>query len=258
MRPSILKPYKKPWLVSVRETLRASFKNLWASLRGHWQIWLSVVILLLSFSQVALASSGSRAGSDCWRVMSSCDFPIDDEKSAGKDIKTANALAAVSFGQQVTYRLDFQGELEESTDTVEFAAQVKQTLNDARGWLRAGYAFARVNTGGDFTLVLIQAELLNNVPGCDSNWSCRSGRNVFINEDRWNGATAAWNGAGGGLRDYRHMVVNHEVGHWLGHGHYNCSQGENGKAPVMQQQSISLQGCKFNPWPLEFEIDTAS
>lgn len=230
-------------------------KKAGSGLLAHWQIWLSVIILLASFSRVVLASSVANAGSDCWRVMATCDFPIEDQTAAKNDFKAANTLASVSFGQQVTYRLEFQGELETTTDTIEFANQVKATLNDSRGWVRAGYAFARVNTGGDFTLVLIQAELLNNVPGCDSNWSCRSGRNVYINEDRWNGGTTAWNNAGGGLRDYRHMVVNHEVGHWLGHGHYNCTDGENGKAPVMQQQSISLQGCDFNPWPLEFEID---
>jgi len=229
-------------------------KRAGAAIKHHWQIWLSMVILLASLSQVVLAGPASAAGSDCWRVMATCEFPVADQATTASEFKAANQLAIVSFGQQVTYRLEFQGELDSGTNTLEFAAQVKDTLNDNRGWVRAGYGFARVNTGGDFTLVLIQAELLNNIPGCDSNWSCRSGRNVYINEDRWNGGTTAWNNAGGGLRDYRHMVLNHEVGHWLGHGHYNCSDGEGGKAPVMQQQSISLQGCKFNPWPLQFEI----
>lgn len=235
---------------------RSALRVAWGGFLHHWQIWASVVILLASFSQVVVASPTNAAGSDCWRVMASCDFPTNDRDTAKNNFKSANTLATVTFGQQATYRLEFQGELESSTDTIEFAAQVKQTLNDQRGWLQAGYAFARVNTGGDFTLVLIQAELLNNVPGCDSNWSCRNGRNVYINEDRWNGATTAWNEAGGSLRDYRHMVVNHEVGHWLGHGHYNCSDGVDNLAPVMQQQSINLQGCKFNPWPLQFEIDS--
>jgi hypothetical protein len=54
------------------------------------------------------------------------------------------------------------------------------------------------------------------------------------------------------LRDYRHMVVNHEAGHFLGFGHANCG-GPGQLAPVMQQQSINLQGCQHNPWPLQWE-----
>ena len=49
------------------------------------------------------------------------------------------------------------------------------------------------------------------------------------------------------------MVINHEVGHWLGHGHETCAT-KGGPAAVMQQQSIDLEGCRFNPWPLESEI----
>ncbi|MET1033315.1 MAG: DUF3152 domain-containing protein, partial [Candidatus Saccharimonadales bacterium] len=90
---------------------------------------------------------------------------------------------------------------------------------------------------------------------CDSLWSCRVGPNVVINFDRWQGASSSWNANGGTLDDYRHMVINHETGHWLGFGHASCG-GAGQLAPVMQQQSIDLQGCKFNPWPSTSEITT--
>lgn len=87
---------------------------------------------------------------------------------------------------------------------------------------------------------------------CDVVWSCRNGRNVVINEERWLGASPAWNEAGGSLSDYRQMVVNHETGHWLGFGHSQCG-APGAAAPVMEQQSMGLQGCAANPWPLAGE-----
>ena len=57
-----------------------------------------------------------------------------------------------------------------------------------------------------------------------------------------------WNAAGRSLRDYRHLVVNHETGHWLGRAHRGCP-GQGQAAPVMMQQSKALDGCRFNAWP---------
>lgn len=157
-------------------------------------------------------------------------------------------------GRVVTYQIQTRGNTQNNLET--FAQLVAETYADSRGWSRAGVSFQRVESGGQFTLVLSEASQVPTFsPGCDAIYSCRAGQYVIINEDRWIGATEAWNSQGGSLRDYRHMVINHETGHWLGHGHYNCS-GAGQLAPVMQQQSIDLQGCKFNPWPLDFEIES--
>lgn len=157
-----------------------------------------------------------------------------------------------SAARVVTYQIETRGNIQSSLE--QFATQVAQTYADERGWSRAGITFQRVESGGQYILVLSEASQVPTFsPGCDAIYSCRAGQYVIINEDRWIGATDAWNSQGGNLRDYRHMVINHETGHWLGHGHYNC-EGAGQLAPVMQQQSIDLQGCKFNPWPLDFEI----
>ena len=89
-------------------------------------------------------------------------------------------------------------------------------------------------------------------PTCDAFYSCRVGKNVIINDSRWQNATPVWTNS---LRDYQHLVINHEVGHLLGHDHYFC-KNTGDPAPVMQQQSIDLRNCTFNSWPLEFEIES--
>ena len=152
----------------------------------------------------------------------------------------------------ITYMTATNGAI--TADYDNFKALVQDTYDNPNGWSRLGVKFVRVETGGQFTVVLSQAEKVPTYASiCDSTYSCTAGNYVVINQDRWQGATDPWNQAGGDLRNYRNMVVNHETGHWLGHGHQQCG-GAGQAAPVMQQQSISLQGCKFNPWPLDSEI----
>jgi hypothetical protein len=135
-----------------------------------------------------------------------------------------------------------------------FRRQAAETLADARGWRGGGVRFTEVSKGGSFTLVLAKASRVPSYSsGCSATYSCRVGRNVIINETRWNKGTAVWSKARRSIRDYRHMVVNHEVGHFLGRGHARCS-GKGRLAPVMQQQSKGLHGCRANPWPLVKEL----
>ncbi len=152
----------------------------------------------------------------------------------------------------VTYHVETRGRI--SADLGAFRRQAQATFEDPRGWRGAGVVFRRVARGGDFTLVLSEAsEVPTFSSGCSAQWSCRVGRYVIINQTRWQRASPMWNGSGRSRRDYRHMVVNHETGHWLGHGHGVCT-GRGNRAPVMQQQSIDLAGCRPNPWPTAAEL----
>jgi hypothetical protein len=156
-----------------------------------------------------------------------------------------------AIGRVVTFSVATRGRV---SNPRTLASQALFTLNDPRGWSRQGTQYVEVPQGGEFTMVLTQAALVPSFGyPCSTLWSCQQGRYVVINDTRWQFASPSWNAAGGAPRDYRHMVVNHEVGHWLGRGHLFCP-GPGQLAPVMQQQSISLQGCAFNPWPLDGEL----
>lgn len=151
----------------------------------------------------------------------------------------------------VTYSVTWDGYL--WGDFNQFSKFADEVLHDWNGWPRAAIEFRQVPSGGDFTLVLaVPWALPNYDPVCTVDWSCQAGRYVVINDARWVFGSPFWPGP---LDDYRRMVINHEVGHWLGLGHAYCS-APGAPAPVMQQQSMGMQGCATNPWPLQWEIDS--
>jgi hypothetical protein len=158
----------------------------------------------------------------------------------------------VDVRRWVTYSVRTDGRI--TADVAEFKRLVQETYEDARGWRASGVSFRRVTSGGSFTVVLAQASRLPSYDSiCSTMWSCRAGRFVVINQTRWLHASPAWNKAHRSLRDYRHMVVNHETGHWLGNSHASCPR-PGALAPVMMQQSKGTQGCTFNPWPTSGEL----
>jgi hypothetical protein len=179
-------------------------------------------------------------------------------KKRGYDWSQATARGDGTVGYRVpprrtvTYRIESRGRIAASMRV--FARLAAQTYADPRGWRNAGVVFKRVRGASDFSLVLAEASWLPRFSStCSVQWSCRAGRYVVINQARWLYASPSWNRAGKTLRDYRNLVVNHETGHWLGHGHLGCP-GPGRLAPVMMQQSKGLDGCRHNPWPLPSEL----
>jgi Protein of unknown function (DUF3152) len=166
---------------------------------------------------------------------------------------TSKALPRLDVYRLHTYVVRSRGHIHSSV--AQFAALAAQTYADPRGWLRAHHRFRRVSSGGDFTLLLAQARYLPTYSSvCSTSYSCRVGRFVIINETRWRESSRYFTGD---RATYRSMVVNHETGHWLGRPHAFCS-GRGHLAPVMQQQSKGMQGCRPNAWPLPREIRAVS
>jgi hypothetical protein len=134
-----------------------------------------------------------------------------------------------------------------------FADTVTGTLGAAKGWTAGGlWRFRRVGSGEayDFTVYLATPDTRDAL--CDDHpdgyTSCRNGDDVVLNVARWVKGVPEF---GGDLAAYRAYMVNHEVGHRLGQGHQLCP-GDGRAAPVMQQQTLGLHGCRPNPWPYPY------
>ena len=136
-------------------------------------------------------------------------------------------------------------------DADEVALAIQTTLSDPRSWIGGGdWRLEQVSDAdkADFTIFLA-------TPGTVDRYcwplrtygrvSCQAGNRVMLNAWRWaHGADAFGDDVGA----YRQYLVNHEVGHRLGHGHVGCPK-KGKRAPVMMQQTKGVGSCKANPWP---------
>ena len=163
-------------------------------------------------------------------------------------------------GKGKVYRVRVDVEQGLPLDGEVFAQAVYKTLNDSRSWGHGGTkTFERVSTGAADIVITLAS------PGTTDVWCAKSGldtsvENVscdsastprtLINAYRWAQGSETYGPSR--MLMYRQMLINHEVGHRLGHSHELCPR--NGAlAPVMMQQTkfLTLNGvtCKPNPWP---------
>ncbi|MCW3843919.1 DUF3152 domain-containing protein [Micromonospora yasonensis] len=145
-------------------------------------------------------------------------------------------------------------------DVEEFGDAVQRALAGPGSWVDGGQLrLQRVAPGAryDFTVYLATRDTAGRLcrnGGIDIRkggvpyTSCRVSGKVVINLDRWQTSAPHLVAAGLPLETYRLYVINHEVGHQLGHHHEGCPAAGR-PAPVMQQQTLFLGGCRPNPWP---------
>jgi hypothetical protein len=151
-------------------------------------------------------------------------------------------------GDGLRFSVEIEGGLH--VDPAAVAARVTAILSDPRSWR---VAVRRVSSGAvDFRVILARPTTTDRLCAplaTNGLFSCAQSDRAVLNAARWLGGAKPYRRA---LRRYRVYMVNHEVGHMLGHGHGGCS-GTGLPAPVMMQQTKGLGGCRPNPWPLAWE-----
>lgn len=151
------------------------------------------------------------------------------------------------------------------------ASMIDATLSNPKGWTHdPAYRFEHVGPSDNPTMriQLTSVGTTHELCGTDlaMETSCfySEGNRVVVNESRWvRGATPFQ----GDLGSYRQYLINHEVGHGLGFSAHEPCGGNGELAPVMMQQTLSLNNsqlagfdpgevysddnatCKYNPWP---------
>ncbi len=169
------------------------------------------------------------------------------QRGTGRLSIVPGSVPAPGRGTVHRVRVEVEGGLD--IDPQAFAAFVMSTLNDPRSWGHGGrMTFARTSGAADIRVVLASPQ--TSAAMCAplrtmGTLSCGQGSTAVLTLYRWVRAIPDY---GTDRTGYRHYVVNHEVGHTLGHGHQMCP-GRGRVAPVMMQQTKGLLGCLPNPWP---------
>ena len=177
-----------------------------------------------------------------------------DIEVSGSGTYTGALTGPIRFGSSIDVEneVTFSVAVEDGigVSATAFARVVDEALADPRSWAAAqDLSLVRIERDGDFQIVVASPETTDAL--CSpmqtiGQLSCAINDVVAINVIRWETASAGWTAD---IETYRTWVLNHEIGHQVfGTGHRQCA-GVGELAPIMQQQSIALDGCIPNPWP---------
>lgn len=215
-------------------------------------VLLCLVLLVVTGSQLVAAFAGDSVATKTSRPDTPVTTPSrrDLIRATGEYARALGGTVRHGSGRLMTYRVEVETGMGESAQV--FAAAADATLADPASWTGQGrWSFQRVSTNdADFVIRLATSATVDEVcatVGLDTRGyvSCRAGKFVMINLDRWLAAVPDFRG---NVALYRQYVINHEVGHQLGYRHQACP-GPGRLAPVMQQQTLGLDGCLANGWP---------
>lgn len=181
---------------------------------------------------------------------------VVQESAGGKTHPVPVALdAGGGEGRVVRYSVEVEDGLE--AHQAEFASVVQGVLHHKMGWQGVDrvkfvpVSDADVARGAavDIRVVLatptLTAQLCAPLNTTNPQVSCWAHGRAVLNLQRWVRGAVSY---GTDLNNYRVYLVNHEVGHGLGHGHVQCPRA-GARAPIMVQQTKGLDGCAAWPWP---------
>ncbi|MFJ8113684.1 DUF3152 domain-containing protein [Streptomyces sp. NPDC096132] len=170
----------------------------------------------------------------------------------GTFVTASGGSDTVGTGKKWRYRVEVETGLALSVPDV--AEEVESILADPRGWTANGTsAFQRVSSGAtDFVVKVATPGTVDKIcaqGGLDTHgdYNCNVNSNVMVNLERWELATPVY---AKDVPSYRALIINHEVGHFLGHNHVGCP-GAGKPAPAMMQQIKGMNGCVPNVWPYD-------
>ncbi|MFD3790587.1 DUF3152 domain-containing protein [Streptomyces cyaneofuscatus] len=175
-----------------------------------------------------------------------------DVPASGPGTFTVARAGVTKYGKGEPYRVEVEDGI--GVDPDRAAEDIAAILADPRGWSHGGKRSFRQVTDKSAGLVVkigtpATTDRLCGAYGLKTRGevNCRGGEQVMVNLKRWQLGSPQFDGP---VAEYRALIINHEVGHWLGRGHETCP-GKGRPAPAMMQQIDGLKGCVANAWPYD-------
>ena len=164
----------------------------------------------------------------------------------------ASGDAVGTGGSLRRYRVQVEDGIELSARSA--AAEIQQILDHPRSWAAHGRGrFQLVSENADFVIRIAtpdtaDALCLRQGLNTHGELNCETADGVVVNLKRWMLGSPTFAGE---AAEYRHLIINHEVGHEIGiRSHMGCP-GPGKLAPAMMQQIKGLNGCRSNAFPYD-------